>query len=129
MKKRVFFDVILPPVVGIATLLAGFLVGKSYDLLTLRDVVIGVAVTALLFCGALAVAVLFVSRHHQDEFDAILARLKEIVPPAEYSWLFSDAELAEADKNSGLTHVCSLCPARDLTAQHYGFCLARRSFS
>jgi hypothetical protein len=91
-------------------LLVGTLVGKSYELLTIRQVVVGVVLTFCIFAIQNALLVNVQSTRQHDEFDAVLHRLRVLTPAPAISWLLSDAELAEAETHALGRHIWIVSP-------------------
>src|SRR5947209_14932632 len=90
----------LPLALMIAVLLVSLIVEKAYHLVHLQAIIVGAVFVALIILILGAVMLVYQAGQFHQQFDAILQRLKELIPPAQVHWLYSDAELAEKESNA-----------------------------
>src|SRR5437870_11007118 len=83
----------------VLVLLVGVLVTKGYELLTFRGVAVAVALTACVLLILVGLVLAFQGKQHKDEFQLLLNRLQQLIPPSDFTWLYNDAEFAQAESS------------------------------
>lgn len=85
--------ILLPALV----LLVGILITKGYELLSLRGVAIASALTACVLFILVGLVLAFQGKQHRSELQFVISRLRQLIPPSEFTWLYNDAEFARAE--------------------------------
>jgi hypothetical protein len=110
LKRLITPNVLIPVLLTIIVLLISILVAKASEKLTFREVAIGVALTICIFLMLAGLVLVFESKLHQVELQMLLGRLKELIPPPDFPWLFSDADLAKAESNTSGDSIWIISP-------------------
>ena len=85
MKKSEWLSIIITLLV----ILIGIVVGKALDLLNLITVIIGASISLIIVLGVVAIVWGFGRTTHEIELNKIIDELQNVLPSAQYNWLYS----------------------------------------
>jgi hypothetical protein len=108
MEKKRLPDLLVP--LYVLVLLVGVLVTKGYELLTFRGVTIAVALTACVLLILVGLVLAFEGKQHRDEFQLLLNRMQQLIPPSDFPWLYNDADFAKAESTCSGDSVWIISP-------------------
>jgi len=100
VKKPIVSELLVPVFISITVFLISSLIARSLDLLTIRQLLLGAAATVCLFLILTGFVLFFQSSAHQRELENVIAQLSDLIPPSDFPWLYSDAELAKAEEKA-----------------------------
>lgn len=100
LKKPDVSDLLIPVFLSLVVLLISTLIARSLEHLTIRQVLLGATATAIVFLVLTGFVLWFLRNTHNSEFEIVLAQLKEVIPPSDFPWLYSDASLAKEESEA-----------------------------
>ncbi len=97
MKKPEASDLLIPVLLSLVVLLVSSLIARALEQLTTRQFLLGFAATVVILLVQTGLFFWLKDKAHQREFRSAIAQLRELIPPSDFPWLYSDAELAKAE--------------------------------
>ncbi len=83
--------------ITLLVILISIVVGKALDLLDLTTVLVGASISTIIILGVVAIVLRFGSTSNQTEVEKIIGELRELLPSAQYDWLYRIAEVNDLE--------------------------------
>lgn len=99
MRKPEAFDLVAGTAVAVIVILIGTLVDRALDLLDLRTVAIGVALSIVIVLGVVAVVWALGRQSHEAQLKRTIDELKTIASSSKYEWLQTVEDLVQLEEH------------------------------